>query len=135
MCIFCKIANGEIPSATLAMFSKMKYVNAPNFEKFREKWNAQYLDGFIVHSKSFDGLKGNFPIGFLIWKTNNNSEYIGFSSIKTEIFNKEVKPIGEKFFYNYPNSSLLNVWLVRPKKNNQSARECVPQRMLEPMLS
>lgn len=111
----------EIPSATLAMFSKMKYVNAPNFEKFREKWNAQYLDGFIVHSKSFDGLKGNFPIGFLIWKTNNNSEYIGFSSIKTEIFNKEVKPIGEKFFYNYPNSSLLNVWLVRPKKNNQSA--------------
>lgn len=40
----------EIPSATLAMFkSKMKYVNAPNFEKFREKWNAQYLDGFIVH--------------------------------------------------------------------------------------
>ena len=39
------------------MFSKLKYVNAPNFEKFRENWNAEYLDGFIVHSKAFDGLK------------------------------------------------------------------------------
>lgn len=61
----------EMPKATLAMFSTLKYVNAPNFEKFREAWNAQYLGGFIVHSKAFDGLKGNFPIGFLVWKTNN----------------------------------------------------------------
>ena len=44
----------EIPTATLAMFSKLKYVNAPNFEKFRETWNATYLDGFIVDSKSFE---------------------------------------------------------------------------------
>lgn len=60
----------EIPTATVAMFSKLKYVNAPNFEKFREHWNAKFLNGFIVDSKAFDGLKGNFPIGFLIWKTN-----------------------------------------------------------------
>jgi hypothetical protein len=59
----------EIPNATLAMFSTLKYVNAPNFEKFREQWNAIYMWGFIVHSKAFDGLNGNFPIGFLVWKT------------------------------------------------------------------
>lgn len=46
-----------IPTAVVAMFSKMKYVNAPNFEKFREFWNASYLGGFVVHSKAFDGLK------------------------------------------------------------------------------
>ena len=63
----------EIPTATIAMFSKLKYVNAPNFEEFRQNWNAKYLGGFVVHSKSFDGLKGNFPIGFLIWKTNNST--------------------------------------------------------------
>jgi hypothetical protein len=61
----------EIPTATLAMFSTLKYVNAPNFEEFRNNWNAKYLGGFIVHSKAFDGLNGNFPIGFLVWKTNN----------------------------------------------------------------
>lgn len=61
----------EIPTATIAMFSTLKYVNAPNFEQFRENWNAKYLGGFITHSKAFDGLKGNFPIGFLVWKTDN----------------------------------------------------------------
>jgi hypothetical protein len=53
----------EIPTATLAMFSTLKYVNAPNFEKFRAAWSAQNLGGFVVHSKAFDGLNGNFPIG------------------------------------------------------------------------
>ncbi|MBV5279461.1 MAG: hypothetical protein J0647_10665, partial [Campylobacteraceae bacterium] len=32
----------EMPTATLAMFSTLKYVNAPNFEKFRQIWNAKY---------------------------------------------------------------------------------------------
>ena len=49
------------------MFSTLKYVNASNFEKFIEQWKAEYLGGFVVHNKAFDNLKGNFPIGFLIW--------------------------------------------------------------------
>ena len=52
--------------------------NAPNFEEFRKNISIKYLDGFIVHSKSFDGLKGDFPIGFLIWKTFK--EYTEFPS-------------------------------------------------------
>ena len=44
----------EIPTATLAMFSTLKYVNAPNFEKFRSTWSAKYLGGFVVHSKALD---------------------------------------------------------------------------------
>lgn len=32
----------EVPNATLAIFSKLKYVNAPFFEKFRQNWNAEY---------------------------------------------------------------------------------------------
>ena len=112
----------EIPSATLAMFSKMKYVNAPNFEKLRDVWHVKYLGGFIVHSKSFDGLKGNFPIGFLIWKTDNkNPETHSFTSIAVDVLDKAAQPIGEKSFFNLPNSSLLNVWLKRPKKNAQAA--------------
>ncbi|MGP1438452.1 MAG: hypothetical protein ACTTKH_05210 [Treponema sp.] len=65
----------EIPNATLAMFSTLKYVNAPNFAEFRNKWKAEYLGGFVVHSKAFDGIKGNFPIGFLVWQTHNELVY------------------------------------------------------------
>lgn len=112
----------EIPTATLAMFSKLKYVNAPNFEKFRKTWNAQYLGGFIVHSKAFDGLKGNFPIGFLVWKTNQSTEKKrDFTEITTEVLDKNSQPIGEKVFYNLPNNIFLNVWLERPKANKTTA--------------
>lgn len=112
----------EIPSATIAMFSKLKYINAPNFEKFRQVWSAKYLGGFIVHSKVFDGLKGNFPIGFLIWKTNQNLEKKWvIDTVTTEVLDKKALPIGEKKFYNLPNSSYLNVWIQRPKRNSLRA--------------
>lgn len=110
----------EMPTATIAMFSTLKYVNASNFEKFRNIWNAEYKGGFIVHSKSFDGLKGNFPIGFLIWKTNQLSEKkTPITEISVEILDKKIQEIGEKKFYNIENSSLLGSWLVRPKANKQ----------------
>ena len=116
----------EIPTATIAIFSTLKYVNAPNFEKFRQAWNAKYLGGFVVHNKAFEGLTGKFPIGFLIWKTNNNEKTkTPITEISVDVLDKKAKPIGEKLFYNLPNSSFLNVWLDRPKANKM---EVIPLR-------
>jgi hypothetical protein len=112
----------EIPTATLAMFSTLKYVNAPNFDKFREVWKANYLGGFVVHSKAFDGLKGEFPIGFLVWKTNMlSSKKIDITEINTDVLDKKAKPIGEKSFYNLPNNTFLNGWMKKSKTNNELA--------------
>jgi hypothetical protein len=112
----------EIPNATLAMFSKLKYVNAPNFEKFRQNWNAKFLDGFIVHSKAFDGLKGNFPIGFLIWQTNQQViKKTAITEISVEVIDKNAKAIGEKLFYNESNTQLLGEWIKRVRANNKDA--------------
>jgi hypothetical protein len=109
----------EIPSATIAIFSTLKYVNAPNFEKFRENWSAKYLGGFVVQSSAFEGLKGKFPIGFLVWDTNHNSlDKINITEITVDVLDKNVKPIGEKTYYNVPNDKFLNVWLKRPKTNS-----------------
>lgn len=112
----------EIPNATLAMFSKLKYVNAPNFEQFRTAWNASYLGGFIVHSKAFDGLKGDFPIGFLVWKTEQNAKIKKpITQITLTVLDKKAAPIGEKNFYNIPNSQFLNIWVDKPKTNSELA--------------
>ena len=108
----------EIPRATLAMFSKLKYITAPTLEEFRTNWNAKYLGGFVVDSKSFDGLKGNFPIGFLIWKTNINAKKISeITEITAEILDKKVQAIGERTFYSAPESQLLTTWIERVKAN------------------
>lgn len=109
----------EIPNATIAMFSTLKYVNSQNFELFRQKWNSKYLGGFVVHNKAFDGLNGNFPIGFLIWNTyQSTKQKTPITEIQVEVLNKNVRPIGEKTFYNLPNNTYLNVWLTRPKPND-----------------
>lgn len=114
----------EIPNAVLAMFSKLKYVNAPNFEDFRNTRNAKYLNWFIVHSKSFEGLKWEFPIWFLIWQTqNNNPEKSQITEISTEVLDKNAKPIWEKKFFNLPANTYLNVRFKRPRSNKQ---EVVP---------
>ena len=108
----------ELPKATLAMFSTLKYVNAPNFQDFRKTWTASYLDGFVVHSKAFDGLSGNFPIGFLIWDIGVNHPAV---SVTTIALDKWGQAIGEKVFYRAPEQELLSEWIVRPRSNKQDA--------------
>lgn len=107
----------EMPHATLAMFSTLKYINAPAFAKFRESWNAQYLGGFAVHNQAFDGLTGKFPIGFLIWKTNQSVK-APISEIMVDVLDKDAQAIGEKSFFNIPNHQFLSEWITRPKPNN-----------------
>lgn len=108
----------EMPNATLAMFSKLKYITAPTLQDFRNLWHAKYLGGFVVPSKSFDGLKGNFPIGFLIWKLKMNVKHRSpISEIQVDVLDKNISPIGEKTFYNSPEDTLLTNWVVRPKTN------------------
>lgn len=119
----------EIPHATLAMFSTLKYINASNFEQFRKHWKAQYLNGFIVHSKAFDGIKGDFPIGFLIWDTEHSKD---IDVIDVEVLDKNAKPIGNKFFYNIPSDKFLSQWLPRLKTDSNN----IPlKNAIEPQLN
>ena len=108
----------EVPKSTLAVFSKLKYVNAPNFEKFRDTWHAACRDGFVVHSKSFDSLKGDYPIGFLIWDLEVESP---IESVNVIALDKSGDAVGEKKFVQTRNSRLLSEWLPRSKKSDVDA--------------
>lgn len=108
----------ELPKSTLAMFSKLKYVNAPNFAQFREQWTAQYLDGFVVHSKAFDGLKGHFPIGFLIWDLASNQPA---QSVGVIALDKAGEAVGQHLFYREPPRPPLAEWIIRPRSNKTPA--------------
>jgi hypothetical protein len=112
----------ELPNATLAMFSKLKYVNAPNFQPFREWWKADYKNGFIVPSKLFDGLKGKFPIGFLIWQIRQNSKTPSlWNSVQTTVLDFDTTDIGTKSFYAIAADQLLGDWIERPRSNDVDA--------------
>lgn len=104
----------EIPACTLAIFSKIRYISTPTLSDFRRIWRAEYLGGFAVHSRSFDGLKGDFPIGFLIWNTGNP---VPIGNVISGMLDKAGNLIGEKTFVNYDGAPLLTDWVARPKAN------------------
>lgn len=107
----------EIPTATLAMFGTLKYINASNFDTFRDWWRAEYLGGYIVHNKAFDGLKGDFPIGFLIWKTHNDKadDKYRMGEIMVDVFDRKMNPLGQKSFFPLVEDQYLNNWIERPR--------------------
>lgn len=110
----------EIPNVTLAMFSTLKYVISPTLSRFRDRWKAEYLGGFVVHSRAFEGVSGDFPIAFLIWDT---SVGLKIGHIDTQVLDRTGLHIGEKAFENSPPEKLLTNWIIRPRSNNQ---EVVP---------
>jgi hypothetical protein len=115
---FIARAHREIPNAFLAIFSKLKYINSQAFEEFRSAWTARYLGGFVVHSRAFDGLKGNFPIGFLIWDTSKRAL---INEVDVVALDRDGAIVGEKSFVNIENSRLLATWVSRPAANNTPA--------------
>lgn len=105
----------ELPSCRLAIFSKVKYISTPTLNEFRAVWRAEYLGGFAVHSRSFEGLKGDFPIGFLIWDT---SQDVPIGHVTANMLDKAGNVVGEKTFLNYDGLPLLTDWVARPASNS-----------------
>ncbi len=61
----------ELNGVILASFSKLKNLQGSNFKKFREVFKAEFKRGFMVPADTFDNVKGQFPIGFLVWDTSS----------------------------------------------------------------
>ncbi|EJC0918656.1 hypothetical protein MX179_000504 [Campylobacter upsaliensis] len=97
----------EIPHCHLAAFSTLKYVNSSNFIKFRETFQAKFLKGFIAPAYTFDNVKGNFPIGFLIW---NLAQPQAIKNITLDIFDENRASLGKKRFYTKNISKKINDW-------------------------
>jgi len=70
---FIRIYN-EIPDCKLATFSKLKFINAQAFDKFRTHFKAEKLTSFVCSASTFDNVKGNFPIMFSIWNLDSKIE-------------------------------------------------------------
>lgn len=98
----------EIPKCILATFSTLKYINSQNFIHFRKIFRADFLNGFMVPSDTFDNVKGGFPIGFLIWNTDSKDTV---QDVRLDVFNNCGFWIGSKMFYPEYDSRTINAWI------------------------
>jgi hypothetical protein len=104
-----------MPTATLATFSTMKYVNSANFERFRKSFQVKFQSGFICRSDTFDNVRGKFPIGFLVWGL---SQAKFPKQISVDVLNDNGEKIGKKGFYN--SRKYINEWMNSFPASGQS---------------
>jgi len=99
----------ELPESILASFSTVKFINSQNFSKFRQHFKAKYQKGFICNANTFDNVKGNFPIGFLIWDLKNKFE---IKQVTTDVIEEtDQVTTAQKTFYAFDNNDFISNWL------------------------
>ena len=104
----------EIPGATLAEFSTLKILQAPNFVDFRSMFKASLKSLFIVPASTFDNVKGQFPIGFFIWDTSNKQT---FESVEGDVYNTQGEYQGTKYIFALKKEQkTLTDWVVETRQ-------------------
>ena len=105
--------------AYLEIFSTLKYINADADQVFREKiFNYKYERGFIFSSKNFEGCRGKFPVGFLIWNLYKKIT-LEEQKILLDVFNENVEKIAIKSISAENRKYFLNKWFKHPKNTKK----------------
>jgi hypothetical protein len=98
----------EISGCKIANFSKLKILQSPNFEGFRNIFKPKLNKLFMVPADTFDNVKGKFPIGFFIWDTEVRKT---LKDTKADVYDREGDFIGKKKIYSYDNYKYISQWL------------------------
>lgn len=115
----------EIPGCIIGEFSKVKHIQSPNFNDFRNIFKAKLEKMFIVPGYTFDNVKGRFPIGFFVWDTNENCV---FSKIISDVYDENGIILKPKTFFNYSDYRTINDWFkkfVDKSEKELSAMCCI----------
>ncbi len=104
----------ELNGVILASFSKLKNLQGSNFKKFREVFKAEFKGGFMVPADTFDNVKGQFPIGFLVWDTAT-PPLKPTNALNLEVFDSLGEFLGYKNIVN-ENVKNIHMWLKQKEK-------------------
>jgi hypothetical protein len=102
--------------AHLGLFSTLKYVNANNDQKFRDKvFQFGFEDGFVFSSANFSGTEaGNpFPVGFLVWDLAQRQK-LEDQRIEVAVLDDDTSKTGRKVIASEHRNRFLSKWIDRP---------------------
>ncbi len=98
----------------LGLFSTLKYMTATNDQKLRDKiFDYKFEGGFVFSSTHFQGTKGRFSVGFLIWNLDRHIP-LSKQKIKLDIFDDRLDKIGLKRIKSVSRDDFLSKWIKRP---------------------
>ena len=99
----------QINGCIIGQFSKLKIPVAPNFASFRRLFRARAGHCFIVPGNTFDNVKGQFPVGFFTWHTDDKRPV---GEIVADVFDKNGEFIGTKKLEVEQNVMSINDWII-----------------------
>lgn len=102
----------ELSTAVLAQFSTLKIVQAPNFREFRRQFRAKPGRNFLVPANTFDNVKGQFPIGFFIWHTDQHQTIEGAT---VDVYDHKGEYHMQKTVLAYDHLKSINDWLIETR--------------------
>lgn len=110
----------EIPNCIIAEFSTLKHLQAGNFLEFRNMFFAKLEKAFMVPGKTFDNVKGSFPIGFFIWNLLKKDK---FENIGIDVLDSTGAFLFIKKNCSYDDIKTINKWidLFRPDRKIQNS--------------
>ena len=101
----------EIPDCWLGEFSTLKILQSSNFAAFRRVFLADLKKMFVVPANTFDNVKGQFPIGFMIWNCAEKKEFV---SKQSYVYDKNAAELASKTFYTLDESKgTINKWMSK----------------------
>ncbi len=99
--------------AWLGIFSKLKYIISDYDQSLRDKvFRYKFRRGFLFNSKSFEGCRSEFPVGFLIWNLLQKVP-LEEQKISLDVYNERGEKIAEKIFCPTNRKDFLNKWISR----------------------
>lgn len=102
--------------AHLALFSKIKYLNATNDSAFRDKvFRFRFERGFAFSSINFAGTSAasQFPVGMLVWDLSQEKS-LDDQCITLDVYNNSCIKTGEKVIRIEETENFLSRWINRP---------------------
>ena len=107
----------EIPGCIVGQFSKTKHLQGAAFAVFRQAFRGVLEKCFIVPADTFDNVKGQFPIGFFVWRLGDAV----FTSVVADVFDRKGEFIGTKTLSAYAKSQYINAWMSRFRQKEDCA--------------
>ena len=100
----------------MGLFSTLKYINATNDQKFRDRvFRFGFERGFMFSSVNFDGTSAasQFPVGHLLWNLASEASLEG-QEILLDVYDTRVQKIGRKHLRSEHRARFLSKWIDRP---------------------
>lgn len=108
----------EIPNSVLANFSKLKNLQAPNFREFRSQFRAKLRRIFLVPADTFDNVRGDFPIGFMIWNLKQTED---FRQIDADVYDTKGNLLPSKGIYCFDRIELISKMLEKGRSTTKTS--------------